>query len=97
MKLNNETLAEYLALQEEIRIATIKIHIIKEACRQKGSFETENYTCTVRDHKVDELTGIDACVKALGRLNLEDLGLIKVTTHKIVHIKSKDKTLDLLS
>ena len=77
MELNDRVLAEYCKLLEEVKSKNRWLEEIKSACKDRGSFATSEYVCTVEKQQRQALPGLDVVCQSIQRDTLEVLGLIK--------------------
>lgn len=82
-------LREFIALQTTIKIMQKRLDEIKEVCKERGSFCSNNYTCTVLVQERLALLGLDHVQKALGKEILEKHELIKMSTFQVVKVARK--------
>jgi hypothetical protein len=89
MKLNDELLAEYVALNEEVKAKTKRLEEIKKACKERGSFTTKNFMCAIDVQNRVGLPGLDEVTKHIAKETLMVLGLLRTTSVVSVRITPK--------
>ena len=90
MELTNEILREYMALSQEIRDKSKRLETIKQECKQRGSFVTQDFTCLVETTIRTGLPGLEEVTKCIQRNTLEVLGLIRTTQVVSVRILRRE-------
>lgn len=85
-------LAEFLLLQNTIKVATERLEEIKELCKERGTFATMLYACVVTDQTQERLAGLAEVTKVFGRETLERYALIRENTFKIVKVSPLSKS-----
>lgn len=94
MKLNDEILNEFITLNEEIKLKTKRLEEIKEACKQKGSFSTKDFVCSIEVQERLGLPGFNEVIRVIERETLEALNLVRKTKVIIVRVNKKQTAME---
>ena len=89
MELTNDVLKEYFALSREISVKTKRLSLIKQACKDRGSFMTEEYVCLIDVRMRQGLPGLEEVVKCIQHATLEALALIRSTPVITVKVQAR--------
>lgn len=89
LSLEDEMLSELIELEEEVKVASKRIHEIREWCKAQGSFCTEFYVCSVQPRSRTGIAALDKVVKALGRDILEEHELISTSSFSVISVTRK--------
>lgn len=89
--LTDDDLKEYLFLQACIKQWTVRLEEIRRACKEAGSFCTENHVCAVYIQEQTRMASLETTVSALGKELLEDNGLINHLSFQVVKIAERIK------
>lgn len=79
-------LKELLLLEADVKVKNKRIAEIKEWCREMGSFATDRFLCSVKEHERRGMVGLDKAIQLVGKDTLEEFGLITASTYKTVHV-----------
>ena len=79
-------LAEFLQLQQTIKVATERLDELKELMKERGTFSSKKYACLVNEQTQQRLAGLEEVQKVFGRETLERYLLIKQHTFKVVKV-----------
>lgn len=93
MELTNEVLEEFLLLNKEVREKSKRLDIIRQACKERGSFVTQDYTCLVDTNTRVGLPSLDEVTKYIQRATLEALGLIRTIPVVTVRVICREEAL----
>ncbi len=93
----NALLAEYLALQEELKIKGKRYDEIRNWCKAQGTFATDQYVCAVKLQTRVGLAGLETVTTALGREILEENDLIRESEFLLVSVSPKSSRVEAVS
>lgn len=86
MELTDKVLDEYLELQEESKAILKRIDEIREALKEKGSFATYNFVCTVWEQERTGIAGLKEVTSAIGMEILMENDLIRTSRFLMVKV-----------
>lgn len=85
-----QVLAEYLTLQAKIKPLSKRYEELRDFLKkQKGSFSTENYVCSLEKRSRTALVALDKAIDIVGEEFLVEKGLIKISEFILVHVSDK--------
>jgi hypothetical protein len=91
-KIQNNTLAQYLALNQEIAKLQKAQKDIKAKIMAAGdSFETNQFMVSIKEYEFNHVCGANELLEKIGFVKVEELGLIKTSTAKRLDVKRKEK------
>src|SRR5579859_2409608 len=82
----DEVLEELLELEKDVKPKLKRIEEIKSWCKEKGSFHTDKYVCSVQTRTRTCLVSLEKATLALGKTMLESFNLIQESVFKVVSV-----------
>ena len=79
-------LEEFLHLQKAVKPMLKRIEEIRSLCKERGSFFTANYVCSVKLQERRGMAGLDECIDALGQELLDKHELIRLSSFLLVYV-----------
>lgn len=89
LKLNDKILKEALRLEAIIKESSLRLGVIKKACKEKGSFCTHQFAVSVKEQDCERLVGKQAFIDQFGYDELKKRELLQMITFEIVKIAPK--------
>ncbi len=87
-------LQEIVELEAALKPMVRRLKELKEQCKDKGSFATDIYVCSVKEQTRTGLVGLERAIDALGREMLQSFDLIQTVLFKTVHVSRRDVIID---
>jgi len=87
--LTNHTLAQYLAIKEQITALEKQLKPLKEEIEAAGSLETDQFSVEIKAVTVNRTVGCDELLEKVGIVKVNELGLIKESTYNKITVKQK--------
>lgn len=89
VKVDNGMLKELFNLENEVRKRQKRIAEIKDLCKQKGSFSTKEFICSVNEVEREYVGPIEMVLHIFGREAFETAGVLHKTKYLTVRTSRK--------
>lgn len=86
----NAVLTEFLILTADIKAKTKRLEEIKKWCKDRGTFSTSKFVCSVNLRTRTGLAGLEIVIDAIGKQILEDNDLIRTSEFLLVTVSKKE-------
>lgn len=86
---SDQELEMLLTMEQTVKALSLRIAIIKDACKAIGSFSTENYVVAVVEQARRGVAPLKDVEEVFGPEILEQSGLIRVSVFQVVKIAPK--------
>lgn len=87
-------LAELLEIEAEIKPRLKRLELLKQWCKDRGTFSTDNYVCAIKPRSRTCLVSLDKAIEALGKEMLESFSLIQTISFLTVHVNKRNIRMD---
>jgi len=87
--MNNQTLATYVSIKEQIAILEKQLKPLRDQIEAAGSLETDQFSVDVKMVTQNRTVGCEELLEKVGFVKVNELGLIKESSYAKVTVKPK--------